>query len=71
MAVAMSGAYTPIPAVFWLILIKAVEFGTIVMALMQFNEIEKGTEEIVNGNTSYKIDTEKMYLDLKKHGELL
>ena len=69
MAVAMSGAYTPIPAVFWLILIKAVEFGTIVMALMQFNEIEKGTEEIVNGNTSYKIDTEKMYLDLKKHGE--
>ena len=69
MAVAVSGAYTPIPAVFWLILIKAVEFGTIVMALMQFNEIEKGTEEIVNGNTSYKIDTEKMYLDLKKHGE--
>lgn len=60
---------SPVLIFLWLIVVKAVEFGVIIKLVMQFDLIRRGTKEIANGNTSYEIDSEKLYPALKSHAD--
>ncbi len=60
---------SPVLIFLWLIVVKAVEFGVIIKLVMQFDLIRRGTKEIANGNTSYEIDSQKLYPALKSHAD--
>ena len=60
---------SPVLIFLWLIVVKAVEFGVIIKLVMQFDLIRRGTKEIANGNTSYEIDSQKLYPTLKSHAD--
>lgn len=40
-------------------------------AIIHLNNLKKGAEMISSGNIDYKIDTRKMFLDFKRHGDNL
>ena len=71
-------------AVLWLIVSSAYIFGGAVAVLLnlallavfcylalQMQKLQTGTEELVNGNLNYKVDTQKMLPSFQKHGENL
>ena len=60
---------SPVLIFLWLIVVKAVEFGVIIKLVMQLDLIRRGTKEIANGNTSYEIDSQKLYPTLKSHAD--
>lgn len=57
-------------AIFW-ILEKMVLIPQVLYVALCLKKLQLGGKEIAGGNLGYKIDTSKMVLDFKKHGENL
>lgn len=43
----------------------------IIFTLLQMNRLHKGAQKIANGEVNYHVDTRRMFLEMKKHGEYL
>ncbi len=63
--------YSPFPAVIFTLLKYALLFITAVGAALFMRRLKKGGEALAQGDLSYKIETDKMFWDFKKHGENL
>ncbi|MBR5859392.1 MAG: sensor histidine kinase, partial [Clostridia bacterium] len=51
---------------------KAVILGFAALSVaFQMRRLQQGADALAQGNLAYKVDTEKMYSDFKKHGESL
>ncbi len=50
---------------------KAVLFGIAFVVVYQLQKLKEAGEHVAVGDLDYKVDTEKMYWDFKKHGENL
>ena len=50
---------------------KVVLYVLIICGLVQMNQLKEGGEKIAAGDLQYKIDTNRMSLNLKRHGENL
>ena len=57
--------------VFFFIVEGIIVLAGVCYAALNLNRLRAGGEAIAEGNTDYKIDTDKMFLDFKKHGENL
>ena len=52
--------------------VKPVILGFAALSVaFQMRRLQKGADALAQGNLAYKVDTEKMYSDFKKHGESL
>ncbi len=51
--------------------LKIAEFVLTAIALMQLKTLQKGSEDLAEGNLSQQMDTGKMFWEFKKHGENL
>ena len=58
-------------APFFFIVEGIIVLAGVCYAALNLNRLRAGGEAIAEGNTDYKIDTDKMFLDFKKHGENL
>lgn len=50
---------------------KVVLIGLILLAAVQMKQLEEGGKKIAEGDLSYQINAEKMFLNFRKHGENL
>ena len=50
---------------------KIVEFALIILAALQLKALQKGSQEMAEGNLSHTLDTKKMLWEFKKHGDNL
>ena len=55
---------------FWMIE-KIVLYPVMILLLMQMNKLQKGAQRIANGELGYRIPTDRMFWEMKKHGEYL
>lgn len=51
--------------------LKIIEFALAATALIQLKTLQKGSEDLAEGNLSQQMDTGKMFWEFKKHGENL
>ena len=58
-------------APFFFIVEGIIVLAGVCYAALNLNRLRAGGEAIAEGNTGYKIDTDKMFFDFKKHGENL
>ena len=58
-------------APFFFIIEGIIVLAGVCYAALNLNRLRAGGEAIAEGNTDYRIDTDKMFLDFKKHGENL
>lgn len=58
-------------AVLFFIVEGIIVLAGVCYAALNLNKLRAGGQAIAEGNTDYKIDTDKMFLDFKKHGENL
>lgn len=58
-------------AVFFFIVEGIVVLAGVCYAALNLNKLRAGGQAIAEGNTDYKVDTDKMFFDFKKHGENL
>ena len=56
---------------FWWLIEKILVGSVIFFTVIDMKTIKKGAEEIASGNTGFKIQTQNMYGDFKKHAETL
>lgn len=62
--------HTEILLILWF-LEKLILYPVILFALLQMNRLQEGSVRLAQGDLTEKIDTSKMYWELKKHGENL
>ncbi len=58
-------------AVLFFVIEGLIVLAGVCYAALNLNKLRAGGEAIANGNTGYKVDTDKMLFDFKKHGENL
>ena len=58
-------------AVLFFIVEGIIVLAGVCYAALNLNKLRAGGQAIAEGNTDYKVDTDKMFLDFKKHGENL
>lgn len=51
--------------------LKIIEFALATTALIQLKTLQKGSEDLAEGNLSQQMDTGKMFWEFRKHGENL
>lgn len=60
------------PEIFFFALLVDILIAVIYfMAVVQMNQLQEATKNLAQGNLEYKIDTNKMFWEFKKHGENL
>lgn len=56
--------------VFWF-LGKCIFYPILIFACLQMDKLQKSAQRIANGELSYRLDTDRMFWELKKHGDSL
>ena len=65
-------AFSDIESVVMLLIIDFLIIGTVlVIAAINMNKLKEGAKKIAAGNVGYKLDTDHMLWEFKKHGETL
>lgn len=55
----------------WWLLEKAILFPVIAYIALSMRKLKEAGENLAEGNLSYQVETDKMFLDFKEHGETL
>lgn len=53
------------------ILLRTICLGFVLKAVADMNKLKTGTSKLASGDIEYKVDTEKMFWEFKKHGDQL
>lgn len=67
----LSTGYNPDVQLFLWFLEKVVVYGALTICLLQLHRLQQGAKKIADGETDSRIDTSKMFLEFKEHGENL
>lgn len=64
-------AYDPQTQIIFWFLEKCILYPILIILFLQMDKLQKSAQRIANGELNYKLNTDSMYWELRKHGEYL